>query len=59
MELDFRIIADLNKELDAKMSAVRQEFAFKVEKSELALQKLLKYFVQPITHLPFVVCKIS
>ncbi|KYN44488.1 WD repeat-containing protein 52 [Trachymyrmex septentrionalis] len=59
LELDFRIIADLNKELDAKMSAVRQEFAFKVEKSELALQKLLKYFVQPITHLPFVVCKIS
>ncbi|KAG5315180.1 CFA44 protein, partial [Acromyrmex insinuator] len=59
LELDFRIIADLNKELDAEMSIVCEKLAFKVEKSELGLQKLLKHFVQPITCLPFVVCKIS
>jgi len=59
LELDFRIIADLNKELDAEMSIVHEKLAFKVEKSELGLQKLLKHFVQPLTCLPFVVCKIS
>ncbi|XP_011056677.1 PREDICTED: cilia- and flagella-associated protein 44, partial [Acromyrmex echinatior] len=59
LELDFRIIADLNKELDAEMSTVCEKLAFKVEKSKLGLQKLLKHFVQPITCLPFVVCKIS
>ncbi|KYN22810.1 WD repeat-containing protein 52 [Trachymyrmex cornetzi] len=59
LELDFRIIADLNKELDAEMSAVFEKLAFKVEKSELGLQKLLEHFVQPVTCLPFVVCKIS
>ncbi|XP_018302310.1 uncharacterized protein [Mycetomoellerius zeteki] len=59
LELDFRIITDLNKELDAEMSTVCEKLAFKVEKSELRLQKLLEHFIQPITCLPFVVCKIS
>lgn len=59
LELDPRITADLNKELDAEMAVVHKKLAFKVEKSELGLQKLLEHFVQPITFLPFVVCKIS
>ncbi|XP_025994269.1 cilia- and flagella-associated protein 44 isoform X2 [Solenopsis invicta] len=58
LELDPRITADLNKELDVEMATVREKLAFKVEKSELGLQKLVEYFVQPITCLPFVVCKI-
>ncbi|XP_011636228.1 uncharacterized protein LOC105426623 [Pogonomyrmex barbatus] len=59
LELDPRITDDLNKELDAEMAIVREKLAFQMEKSELGLQKLLKHFVQPITCLPFVVCKIS
>ncbi|XP_011859838.1 PREDICTED: uncharacterized protein LOC105557260 isoform X2 [Vollenhovia emeryi] len=59
LELDPRITADLNKELDTEMAAIREKLAFKVEKSELGLQKLLDHFVQPVTCLPFVVCKIS
>ncbi|KYN07248.1 WD repeat-containing protein 52 [Cyphomyrmex costatus] len=59
LELDLRIIADLNKELDAEMTAVREKLAFKVKKSELGLQKLLEHFVQPVICLPFAVCKIS
>ncbi|XP_070529333.1 cilia- and flagella-associated protein 44 isoform X2 [Cardiocondyla obscurior] len=59
LELDPRITADLNKKLDAEMIAMREKLAFKVEKSQLQLQKLLEHFVKPITCLPFVVCKIS
>ncbi|XP_070154334.1 cilia- and flagella-associated protein 44 isoform X2 [Polyergus mexicanus] len=59
LELDPRIIADLNKELEAEMITVREKLAFKIEKSKLGLQKLLEYFIQPITHLPFAICKIS
>lgn len=58
-ELDSRITADLNKELDAEMAAVRGKLAFEVEKNELRLQKLLEHFIKPIVCLPFVVCKIS
>lgn len=58
LELDPRITVDLDKELDAEMRAVREKLAFKVEKSELGLQKLLEHFVRPITCLPFAVCKI-
>jgi len=52
-------MADLNKELEMEMMAVRDKLAFKVEKSELELQKLLEHFIHPITYLPFIVCKIS
>ncbi|XP_067210276.1 cilia- and flagella-associated protein 44 isoform X2 [Linepithema humile] len=58
-ELDSRITADLNKELDAEMAAVREKLAFKVEKNELGLQKLLEHFIKPVMCLPFVVCKMS
>ncbi|XP_032671308.1 cilia- and flagella-associated protein 44 isoform X3 [Odontomachus brunneus] len=58
MELDPRITADLNEELEAQMATVREKFAFKVEKSEIGLQKLLEHFIHPITDLPFVVCKV-
>jgi len=58
-ELDSRITADLNKELEAEMAAVREKLAFKVEKNELTLQKLLEHFIKPVMCLPFVVCKIS
>lgn len=58
LELDPRITADLNKELDTEMATIREKLMFKVEKSELGLQKLLEHFVQPVTCLPFVVCKI-
>jgi len=59
LELDPKITIDLNKKLDMEMAAVREKLIFKVEKSKLGLQKLLEYFVQPVTCLPFVVCKIS
>ncbi|XP_072743964.1 cilia- and flagella-associated protein 44 [Anoplolepis gracilipes] len=59
LELDVRITADLDKELEAEMIIVREKLAFKIEKSQLGLQKLLEYFIQPIAHLPFAVCKIS
>jgi len=59
LELDLRITVDLNKELEMEMIAVRGRLAFKVEKSELELQKLLEHFIHPITCLPFTVCKIS
>ncbi|XP_020280668.1 cilia- and flagella-associated protein 44 [Pseudomyrmex gracilis] len=59
LELDTRITDDLNKELDAEMAAVREKLAFKIEKSELGLQKLVDHFIKPITCLPFAVCKIS
>ncbi|KAL6428441.1 hypothetical protein ACFW04_008603 [Cataglyphis niger] len=59
LELDPRIIADLNKELEAEMIIVQEKLAFKIEKSQLGLQKLFEYFIQPITHLPFAICKIS
>jgi len=59
LEIDPRITIDLNKKLDMEMAAVREKLIFKVERSKLGLQKLLKYFVQPVTCLPFVVCKIS
>jgi len=57
--LDLRITADLSKELETEMIIVREKLAFKVEKSKLRLQKLLKHFIQPIAHLPFAICKMS
>lgn len=57
-ELDPRITADLNKHLDEKMELVRRKLAFKVEKSKLRLRKLMNHFIEPITCLPFEVCKI-
>ncbi|XP_036151277.1 cilia- and flagella-associated protein 44 [Monomorium pharaonis] len=57
-ELDPRITVDLNKELDTEIAVVREKLAFKVEKSELGLQKLVEYFVRPITCIPFVISKI-
>lgn len=59
LELDLRITTDLNKELETEMIIVREKLAFKIEKSKLRLQKLLRYFIQPIAHLPFAICKIS
>ncbi|XP_050459151.1 cilia- and flagella-associated protein 44 isoform X5 [Cataglyphis hispanica] len=59
LELDPRIIADLDKELEAEMIIVHEKLAFKIEKSQLGLQKLFEYFIQPITHLPFAIYKIS
>jgi len=59
LEIDPRITIELNKKLDLEMIAVREKLIFKVEKSKLGLQKLLEYFVQPVTCLPFGVCKIS
>lgn len=59
LELDPRIKIDLNNELDMEMATVRDKLAFKVEKSELKLQKLLEHFIHPITCIPFTVCKIS
>lgn len=58
LELDPRITADLNQELEREMAVVREKFAFKVEKSEIGLQKLSEHFIHPITGLPFVVCKV-
>ncbi|XP_014472910.1 PREDICTED: cilia- and flagella-associated protein 44 [Dinoponera quadriceps] len=58
LELDPRITANLNQELEAEMNAVREKFAFKVEKSEIGLRKLMEHFIHPITGLPFVVCKV-
>ncbi|RLU19459.1 hypothetical protein DMN91_008016 [Ooceraea biroi] len=52
-------MTDLNKELEMEMTAVREKLAFKMERSELALQKLLEHFIHPITCLPFTICKIS
>ncbi|EZA55647.1 hypothetical protein X777_04289, partial [Ooceraea biroi] len=52
LELDLRIMTDLNKELEMEMTAVREKLAFKMERSELALQKLLEHFIHPITCLP-------
>ncbi|XP_029161342.1 cilia- and flagella-associated protein 44 isoform X2 [Nylanderia fulva] len=57
LELDLRITADLNEELEAEMITAREKLAFKVEKSKLGLQKLLEHFIQPIVHLPFAICK--
>ncbi|EFN70133.1 WD repeat-containing protein 52 [Camponotus floridanus] len=59
LELDLRITADLSKELETEMIIIREKLAFKVEKSKLRLQKLLKHFIQPIAHLPFAICKMS
>ncbi|KMR01454.1 wd repeat-containing protein 52 [Lasius niger] len=59
LELDLRITADLNEELEAEMITVREKLAFKIEKSKLGLQKLLEHFIEPIAHLPFAICKIS
>ncbi|XP_048505660.1 cilia- and flagella-associated protein 44 isoform X2 [Athalia rosae] len=57
-ELDPRITTDLNQHLEAEMNLVYRKLAFKVEKSKLRLQKLMTHFIQPITCLPFEVCKI-
>ncbi|XP_019696509.1 uncharacterized protein LOC105182290 [Harpegnathos saltator] len=58
LELDSRITADLNQELETEMATVRERFAFKVERSEIGLQKLMEHFIHSITGLPFVVYKI-
>lgn len=57
-ELDPRITADLNKELEMKMDLVHRKKAFQAEKSALALKKLMDHFIEPITCIPFAVCRI-
>ncbi|XP_046415054.1 cilia- and flagella-associated protein 44 [Neodiprion fabricii] len=57
-ELDPRITTDLNQQLQAEMDLVHRKLAFKVEKSKLHLRKLMNHFIEPITCLPFEVCKI-
>ncbi|XP_046813293.1 cilia- and flagella-associated protein 44 isoform X2 [Vespa crabro] len=57
-ELDPRITADLNKQLEMKMDLVHRKKAFQAEKSTLALKKLMDHFIEPITCIPFAVSRI-
>ncbi|XP_076234530.1 cilia- and flagella-associated protein 44 isoform X2 [Calliopsis andreniformis] len=57
-ELDHRIVGDLEHQLRAQITLTREKLAFQVEKSQLGLQKLIDYFITPITCLPFGVCGI-
>ncbi|XP_017757877.1 PREDICTED: uncharacterized protein LOC108549132 [Eufriesea mexicana] len=52
-ELDPRIVEDLEQQLKAHTVLTQKKLEFKVEKSKLELQKLMKHFVTPITCLPF------
>ncbi|KAI4492234.1 hypothetical protein M0802_009924 [Mischocyttarus mexicanus] len=58
LELDPRITADLNKQLEMEMDLVHRKEAFQVEKSKLALKKLMDHFIEPITCVPFAVSRI-
>ncbi|KAL2740588.1 cilia- and flagella-associated protein 44 isoform X4 [Vespula squamosa] len=57
-ELDPRITADFNNQLEMKMDLVHRKKAFQAEKSTLALKKLMDHFIEPITCIPFAVCRI-
>ncbi|XP_015185345.1 PREDICTED: cilia- and flagella-associated protein 44 [Polistes dominula] len=58
LELDPRITADLNEQLEMEMDLVHRKEAFQVEKSKLALKKLMDHFIEPITCVPFAVSRI-
>lgn len=57
-ELDPRITADLNNQLKMQMDLIHRKEAFQIEKSTLALKKLMDHFIEPITCIPFAVCRI-
>ncbi|KAF7417837.1 hypothetical protein HZH68_000490 [Vespula germanica] len=57
-ELDPRITADLNNQLEMQMDLIHRKEAFQMEKSTLALKKLMDHFIEPITCIPFAVCRI-
>lgn len=58
LELDPRITADLNEQLQAEMDLVHKKLAYNAEKCKLRLKKLMDHFIEPITCLPFAVKKI-
>ncbi|KAI4496377.1 hypothetical protein M0804_000187 [Polistes exclamans] len=58
LELDPRITTDLNEQLELEMDLVHRKEAFQIEKSKLALKKLMDHFIEPITCVPFAVSKI-
>ncbi|XP_063994244.1 LOW QUALITY PROTEIN: cilia- and flagella-associated protein 44 [Diachasmimorpha longicaudata] len=58
-KVDDRIVDDLNGQLQREMDLINQKMAFKIEKNQLILRKLMDHFVRPITCLPFAVARIS
>ncbi|XP_011500262.1 PREDICTED: uncharacterized protein LOC105364098 [Ceratosolen solmsi marchali] len=58
LQLDPRVIQNLNVHLDNEMDLVYKKLEHNVEKHKLKLKKLMDHFIEPITCLPFAVQKI-
>lgn len=58
LELDPRITEDLDRELKEKLEDVYKKSEFDLEKSRLSLEKLLDFYVRPLTCVPFAVSRI-
>lgn len=48
LELDSRVTAYINEELENKLALVRRKLAYDLEKSEVQMKKLLKYLTDPV-----------
>ncbi|KAH0534340.1 hypothetical protein KQX54_003166 [Cotesia glomerata] len=58
LELDPRITEDLDRELKEKLEDVYRKSEFDLEKSRLSLEKLLDFYIRPLTCVPFAVSRI-
>ena len=53
--LDLRITADLDSKLKKELELVKRKLAFDVQKSEIRLNKLMNYFINPLGYFPICV----
>lgn len=59
LEIDSRITEDLQKMIDAEMELEKRKLAYQVEKSEIAMKKLMRYFTDPLDVFPLAITGIE
>lgn len=59
LEIDPRVTEDLQRIIDEEMELEKRKLAYQVEKSEVAMKKLMKYCTDPLDVFPFTISAIE